>query len=344
MRKIISVFAMGVLVALGANAQGAFVNHRFFDNWSLGLNAGSIAPVKGPAFWKHNRANFGLELTKQITPVFGLGFEGEANVNTTPSLTAIDQVNASVLAKVNLTNWFCGYKGTPRPFELEAVGGLGWGYMYDSDPNIDGTDFWTSKFGLNFNFNLGAKRAWTIALKPAIVYNLDHHFTKVRAYDQGEIDGLNGRINDLRGQLADKDGQLSDANRRIADLQNQLNDCRNRKPVVKETTNNLMTSAVTFRQGKSVVDPSQMPNVERVATYLANHKEATVVIKGYASPEGPLELNKKLAAARANAVKTILVKRYRIAASRITAEGQGIGNMFSEPDWNRVSICTLDQK
>ena len=89
MRKIISVFAMGALVALGANAQGAFVNHRFFDNWSLGLNAGSIAPVKGPAFWKHNRANFGLELTKQITPVFGLGFEGEANVNTTPSLTAI---------------------------------------------------------------------------------------------------------------------------------------------------------------------------------------------------------------------------------------------------------------
>ncbi|WP_315206663.1 OmpA family protein [Alloprevotella tannerae] len=384
MRKIISVFAFGALVALGANAQGAFVNHRFFDNWSLGLNAGSIAPVKGPAFWKHNRANFGLELTKQITPVFGLGFEGEANVNTTPSLTAIDQVNASVLAKVNITNWFCGYKGTPRPFELEAVGGLGWGYMYDSDPNIDGTDFWTSKFGLNFNFNLGAKRAWTIALKPAIVYNLDHqgfrglarprganydintaavelragltyhfktsngehYFTKVRAYDQGEIDGLNGRINDLRGQLADKDGQLSDANRRINDLQNQLNDCRNRKPIVKETTttNNLMTSAVTFRQGKSVVDPSQMPNVERVATYLVNHKEATVVIKGYASPEGSLQFNEKLAAARANAVKTILVKRYRIAASRITAEGQGIGNMFSEPDWNRVSICTLDQK
>ena len=113
---------------------------------------------------------------------------------------------------------------------------------------------------------------------------------------------------------------------------------------MKETTNNLMTSAVTFRQGKSVVDPSQMPNVERVATYLANHKEATVVIKGYASPEGSLEFNEKLAAARANAVKTILVKRYRIAASRITAEGQGIGNMFSEPDWNRVSICTLDQK
>ncbi|MDY3268529.1 MAG: OmpA family protein, partial [Phocaeicola sp.] len=36
-------------------------------------------------------------------------------------------------------------------------------------------------------------------------------------------------------------------------------------------------------------------------------------------------------------------KKYRIAASRITAEGQGIGAMFSEPDWNRVSICTLQE-
>ena len=28
---------------------------------------------------------------------------------------------------------------------------------------------------------------------------------------------------------------------------------------------------------------------------------------------------------------------------RISAEGQGVGNMFSEPDWNRVSICTLEE-
>ena len=96
-------------------------------------------------------------------------------------------------------------------------------------------------------------------------------------------------------------------------------------------------------QGKSVVDASQLPNVERVAIYMKKHPEAKVVIKGYASPEGNLAFNEKLAKARAQAVKSILVKKYKINDTRITAEGQGIGDMFSEPDWNRVSICTIEE-
>ena len=63
---------------------------------------------------------------------------------------------------------------------------------------------------------------------------------------------------------------------------------------------------------------------------------------GYASPEGSAEVNARIAAARAEAVKTILVNKYKINASRITAEGQGVGDMFTEPDWNRVSICTIE--
>ena len=32
----------------------------------------------------------------------------------------------------------------------------------------------------------------------------------------------------------------------------------------------------------------------------------------------------------------------KTVTSRITAEGQGVGDMFTEPDWNRVSICTIE--
>ena len=74
------------------------------------------------------------------------------------------------------------------------------------------------------------------------------------------------------------------------------------------------------------------------------HPAARVVIKGYASPEGSAEINAKIAQSRAEAVEKILVNKYHIAADRITAEGQGVGDMFSEPDWNRVSICTIDDK
>ena len=55
-----------------------------------------------------------------------------------------------------------------------------------------------------------------------------------------------------------------------------------------------------------------MPNIEIIPHYMKNHPDAKVEIKGYASPEGSKELNQKLSEARANAVKNILVKTYKI--------------------------------
>ena len=231
---------------------------------------------------------------------------------------------------------------------------------------------------MNLNFNLGEAKAWTLGVRPAIVYDMEgdfntaksrfnvnnaafeltagityhfmtsngtHHFTNVKPYDPVEIANLNSAVNDLRSQVNNKDNQLINANQQVNALQSELNECRN-KVVPVETvvkTSRIPESIITFRQGKSVVDASQLPNVERVASYMNKHVNTTVVIKGYASPEGNLAFNEKLAKARAEAIKTILVKKYKIDAARITAEGQGIGDMFSEPDWNRVSICTIDE-
>ena len=100
---------------------------------------------------------------------------------------------------------------------------------------------------------------------------------------------------------------------------------------------------VFFRIGSSKITADQQPNVEMIAAYLKNHKNAKVQVRGYASPDGPLEVNVRLANARAEAVKAELIKRYKIAADRIDAKGEGIGNMFSEESWNRVSICTLEE-
>lgn len=54
---------------------------------------------------------------------------------------------------------------------------------------------------------------------------------------------------------------------------------------------------------------------------MKNHKDAKVEIKGYASPEGSKEINEKISVARAEAVKNILVKRYKISADRLTTKG-----------------------
>lgn len=388
MRKLFTVIALGASM-VAANAQTTVAGSKFTDNWSIGIVGGVTTPTTHHAFFSDLRPTVGLEATKMLTPVFGFGFEGRTTINTPAyykhltSKTVFDGISANLLGKVNLNNLFCGYKGTPDLFEVEAVAGIGYTHMYTSE-GVAGTEspeYWNTKFGLNFNFNLGEEKAWVVSIKPAIVYAMNkgkydadytpraktafnvndsyveltagvaykfknsngtHNFTLVKPYDQAEVDGLNAKINDLRGQVNDLNGQLRNAKDANSRLQKELNDCRNQKPVVKEVESNKLESVVSFRQSKSVIDASQMPNVERVANYLKNHKDAKVVIKGYASPEGALAYNKKLAEARANSVKNTLVKKYKIDASRIDASGQGIGKMFSEPAWNRVSICTLD--
>lgn len=380
MRKSIILSAF-VITALTVNAQTdqmALQGTKLKDNWSIELKTGMVTPLTHSSFFKDARFTFGLGVTKQLTPIFGMEFQGMGYVNTTQSKTAIDVSDVSLLNKFNLMNLFGGYTGTPRLFEMEAVAGIGWMHYYMNGPGDDNS--WSTRFGLNFNFNFGESKAWTLGIKPAIVYDMEgdfnaaksrfnannaafeltagvayhfkgsngkHHFTKVRVYDQAEINQLNANINNLRSQVDNRNNQINSAAQRIQVLQSELDNCRNQaakvQTVVEVETSRVPESIITFRQGRSTVDASQLPNVERVANYMKKHADVTVVIKGYASPEGNLEFNKKLAQARAEAVKSILVKKYKINTSRITAEGQGIGDMFTDPDWNRVSICTIEE-
>lgn len=376
MKKIVASLVLCMAV-IAANAQKAVEGNKFTDNWSVGFNAGGTTPLTHSAFFKNMRAVLGVGLDKQVTSVLGLGFEAMTSINTTPSRTAFDNTNLSVLGTLNLSNLFGGYAGAPRLFEVETVAGIGWlHYAVNGESDLNSM---SSKLGLNFNFNLGEEKAWTLAFKPALVYDMSadgtdnvcfnanraaweftaglkyhfscsngkHYFTIVKPYNQSEIDALNDQINNMRREADDNAAALKNANQKAADLEKALNDCKNQAPkVITETvTNNKKTleSVVTFRQGGTSVESSQTPNVERIATYLKNHKNATVSIKGYASPEGNVDVNARIAKQRAESVKNMLINRYKIAANRITAEGQGVGNMFEEPDWNRVSICTINE-
>ena len=374
MKKSIILLAF-VLGAFTANAQSVVEGTKFTDNWSVEVNAGAITPLTHSAFFKSMRPGFGVGFSKQLTPIFGLGFQGMGYINTTPSKTAFDVLDVSLLSKINLINLFASYRGKPRLFEIEAIAGMGWLHYYVNGKGDDNS--WSTRLGLNLNFNLGETKAWTLGIKPAIVYDMqgnfpetksrfnannaafeltagltyhfkmstgNHYFTKVKVYNQSEIDDLNVAINALREQVGSRDRELNNANQRISGLHKELEECRTKvvpiETVVK--TARVPESIITFRQGRSSVDASQLPNVERVASYMKKYPDSKVIIKGYASPEGNVEINAKIATARAEAVKTILVNKYKINTSRITAEDQGVGDMFTEPDWNRVSVCTIE--
>jgi len=289
--------------------------------------------------------------------------------------TFVEQLNVDLLGTFNLSNAFLGYKGEPRAFELIALGGFGWGHGFN---HLSKNNALTSKVALDFAFNLGADKKWQVYVEPALNYvligkddefeafkydinrslftlkagvnykfgtsNGTHNFAKVALRDQAEIDGLNSQINSLRADNQAKDGQIATSAKTIADLQAQnadlkkkLADCEAR-PVGKPVEN-VLQPHVIFRQGKSTIDAAQYASIEMVAKYMKNHKDAKVKIQGYASPEGKKEFNQKLSEKRAEVVKNALVKKYKIAADRITCEGLGATDkLSSENDFNRVAM------
>ena len=243
-------------------------------------------------------------------------------------------------------------------------------------------NFFATKAGLFFNFNVCEN--FTISLEPSVIFDMSdavsykadkastsasynanyaafqlqagfkYHFGKsfqaVTAYDGALIADLNDQINALRAEVAAAVAATAVEAERAALLAAQLEDCLNSKPekeVIKEVKvdNRLNTELdVFFNIGSSKITEAQMPNVERIADYLKTHPTYIVIVKGYASKDGNRDLNIKLAKARAESVRNALINKYGINANRIQAEGCGIGEMFEVESWNRVSICTLEQK
>ena len=369
---LLSVLALG---ALAINAQTVVVKGGgFWDNWSMGVQGGATMKMSGEGFFKSARPAFGLTLGKQWTPILGMDIQGMGYVNTTNSSTMIDASDVSLIGRMNLMNLFAGYNGMPRPFEVETVTGLGWLHHYMTGSGD--TDDLSARVGLNFNFNLGEDAAWTLGIKPAVLFNLtgeypskklafnrnkanmeillgltyhfadadgNRHFALVNAIDPLALAAMNEEINDLREVIVAKDVELVGLADELMVVQDQLNEARNKEMEATGQTIKILESVVAFPFNQSDVQTSQMPSLEHVANYLKENPNANITVNGYASPEGTEEYNLQLSQRRADAVKNILVNKYGIAADRINAIGHGVGDVFSVPAWNRVGICTIDE-
>ena len=371
MKKLGLLFAAAAM-AVSVNAQ-TVTESKTFDNFYIGINGGAQVKTTGESWMNNLNSNAGLRIGRWFTPVFGLAAEGNVYFNDhckhymPQSKTVARYMNVGLIGTVNLSNWFAGYKGEPRLFEVVPVYGFGWGHTFGTDENYN---VLTSKAGIDFTFNLGKAKAWQVYVEPSmnwslngygyegVAYNINksafqlnagivykfknsngsHNFTIAQLRDQNEIDGLNSQINSLRSDLNGKDAQLSAKDKQIKDLQNALDECNKKPKYVKPATATNLQPTVLFRQGKAVVDKSQMPNIELIAQYMKNHPEAKVEIKGYASPEGNKDFNQALSQKRADAVKNVLVKKYKIAADRLTTKGMGATDkLFKQVEFNRVS-------
>ena len=320
---------------------------------------------------------FGVRVGKNFTTVFGLALDANAYFNANKkesvfsSKTFVKGLDVDLLGTANLMNLFAGYKGEPRFFEIIALGGFGWTHAF----GLEKANAINSKAALDFALNLGADKKWQVYVEPGIEYliqgygfsdadefkydinnagfslkagvnykfgtsNGTHNFACEQLRDQAEIDALNAKINAAKAEADAAKADAAAKNAKIAELQKALNDCMNKPAaaVVKQEKANLQPSVI-FKQGKSVVERSQEANLELIAKYMQNNKDAKIKISGYASPEGSKELNQKLSEKRAEACKTILVKKYKIAADRLQTEGLGATDkLFDEVEFNRVAL------
>ncbi len=89
------------------------------------------------------------------------------------------------------------------------------------------------------------------------------------------------------------------------------------------TSNVEIELKVNFETNSAVVEEAFLMEVEKVAKFMNKYGAVTADIEGHTDSRGAAQYNKALSQRRADAVKGLLVERYGIDVSRLSAKGYG---------------------
>ncbi len=174
MKKLVLMLAAASMAA-SVSAQ-TVAESKTFDNIYVGINGGVATKTTGHKWLSDLDPNAGIRVGRYFTPVFGLAVEGNAYFSNKPwgsTGTVVRATNASLLGTVNLSNWFGGYKGEPRTFEVSALYGLGWMHVFTNNKVVKAAtenqrNRMTSKAALDFAFNFGSAKQFQFYVEPSI--------------------------------------------------------------------------------------------------------------------------------------------------------------------------------
>ena len=174
MKKLVLMLAAASMAA-SVSAQ-TVAESKTFDNIYVGINGGVATKTTGHKWLSDLDPNAGIRIGRYFTPVFGLAIEGNAYFSNKPWVstgTVVRATNASLLGTVNLSNWFGGYKGEPRTFEVSALYGLGWMHVFSNNKFLkaatsENRNRMTSKAALDFAFNFGSAKQFQFYVEPSI--------------------------------------------------------------------------------------------------------------------------------------------------------------------------------
>ena len=324
MKKFMTFF-IGAMLSVVSFAQ-TIEGTKFFDNTYVGLNAGAVSSMNfNDEFSESILPVAGIEVGKDVTPVLGFSVEGLTTFNTDKDLTTVNNLNVNGNMKVNLSNWIGGYNGAPRKFEVLFVPGIGWGHLYGED--VIDRNFAVYNTFMQFNFNLGEEKAWTINIKPGVVwnaYNNEAMFTKDNSnlrLTAGVTYRFKNKSNGKRYFAFCPYSVTQQAYDEVV-AQNKeyaarINELENRKPVEKIVevpvtqekvvyVNNATATYITFPIGSSVLPTVEKDRAAAWAEAVKGNEAIVKVIGSADTKTGSENRNNTLAVERAEAVKNIL--------------------------------------
>ena len=337
MKKILLMLALFSAVVT-ANAQTATENSNAFDNVGVGVTAGVSTPLDFNSVFPLN-TNVGLKITKDITPVIGFQIEGLAVLNDnhfSDLKTAVKATNVGLNGALNLSNFFWGYKGTPRVFEVSAVAGLGWLHTWNTSENS-----LTAKTGLDLAFNLGKKKVHSLVLTPAVYWNL-HKIDAIQFNKKGAQLALNlsyiYHFKTSNGTHHFKTYDVGAMNNEINYLHGKLDECEKREPKLVERIVEKKVAVPTNTEWfVQFAQKSAELTAEAKATLDKIGENLVVDVIGTSSPEGDAEFNQRLSEKRAAVVADYLTKR---GVKVNSWAGKGVYNGRAT---NRLAIVTVAQ-
>lgn len=368
MKKILTIAALAIC-SMAAQAQTdedktVIVDSKPWDNWYVGVFAGGNAKTTHNKWMKNLNAIGGARVGRWFTPCYGIVIDDQVGFHNRPystnNGTIVTYNTLSFGTTINFSNWFAGYPGEPRAFEVIGVPMLGWTHAFGNREGFaSNNNAFTSKLGVDLTYNLGKKKEFQVYVEPAFIHNIyengaehfdmnvdrsyfqvavgfnykfkntngTHNFkygSGLSAYAQDKINQLTAQYEAARAAAEAAQAEAAKAKaaaaKAIADARNT-----NAKSVVKT----ILGPVVIFKQNKSEVEQSEFSAIEQVADFMKQNPDARVEVKGYASMEGGKKINKKLSENRANAVADILVKKYGIAADRLTTTSFGATDKLS---------------
>ena len=337
MKKILLMLALFSAVAT-TNAQIATENSNAFDNVGVGITAGVSTPLDFNSVFPLN-TNVGLKITKDITPVIGFQIEGLAVLNDnhfSDLKTAVKATNVGFNGALNLSNFFWGYKGTPRVFEVSTVAGLGWLHTWNTSENS-----LTAKTGLDFAFNLGKKKAHSLVLTPAVYWNL-HKIDAIQFNKKGAQLALNlSYIYHFKTSNGTHHFKTYDVGAMISEidrLNGALSECEKREPkLVERIVEKKVVVPTNTEWFVQFAQKSAELTAEAKATLDKIGEDLVVDVIGTSSPEGDAEFNQRLSEKRAAVVADYLTKR-GVKVNSWVGKGVQIGLAT-----NRLAIVTVAQ-